>query len=154
MPSCPKCGMYSSALTTHCPRCSTQLLFPIEALIKSLKGEFPNRLSQIGFQEAFSHDGLLYNASISPHQVKRGDVTSLKVYFQSCYVGPIEVHVRASHHSAIKNQAIAGVSAELAPLEVAELGIHIEVPLEDKTGRRQVDFNAGCKPFKGTKKIT
>lgn len=120
----------------------------------SLNGEFPNRLSKYGIEKVFSHDGLLYSAGISPSKVKKGQTAWLKLIFQSCYVGPVRFQVRASGHSALKNKHIANVGGELGPLEVAEVAIPIESTFETKGGSKQVDFNLGCKPFDGVKKIT
>ena len=154
MPSCPKCGRYSPPTVTNCPQCSTRLLFPVEELVASLHGEFPNRLSKFGIERVFSHEGLLYNGIISPSRVKKGQVAWLRLILQSCYVGPVSFVIWASSHSALKNKPIGDVGGQLGPLEVAEVAIPIESTFETKSGSKQVDFNLRCKPFDGVKRIT
>ena len=138
----------------NCPQCSTQLLFPVEDLVGSLHGEFPNRLSQYGIERVFSHEGLLYSPTVSPSKVRKGQVAWLGLILQSCYVGPVSFGIRASGHSALKNKPVANVGGQLGPLEVAEIAIPIESTFETKSGSKQIDFNLGCKPFDGVKKIT
>lgn len=154
MPSCPKCGTYSNVNQLRCPRCATQLLFPLESLIASLKGEFPNRILHAGMRYAYMHDGLLYNGAIDPPQVKKGQTAWLRQLVQSCYIGPVEFGIRASAHSALRNTPIGSVRAHLGALEFAELSIPIGVTPETGDGKKQVDFNIWCKPFEGTRKIT
>ena len=120
----------------------------------SFKGQFPNWLVDHGFKGSWLHDGVIYSAFVEPHQAKRGDVVSLQFVLQSCYVGPVEVIVQASSHSAIKNQKIGAISAQLGPLEVAKVTIQVEVPPTTRAGKKQIDFHVFCKPFKDVKKIT
>lgn len=108
----------------------------------------------MGFKRVFLHDGLIYNGLVDPYQTRRGSTSMLRFFFQSCYAGACAISINASSHSAIKNKPIARLSAELGPLEFAELAVPIETPLDAKAGKRQIDFNVRCKPFKDVKKIT
>jgi hypothetical protein len=146
--------LYSAPTIQRCPKCSTILLFPLDLLLNSLKGEFPNWISQLGFKVAFRHDGLIYNGTLGPRQVQKGNPALLKLYVQSFYIGPIALQVGAWYPGAIKNKPISQVSTALSALEVAEVTIPIETTFDTKSGNKRVHYKLSCAVPKNTKKIT